>query len=293
MTRRIVNVALTLIVAAIAAFAAWTLYQRYLTVPWTRDCQVRANIIGIAPRIAGPVTQVPIKDNQAVKKDDLLFVIDPADYQAKVDIAQADVVNAGANLTQKQQDFDRQKTLFERKVNTIADFQNAQDALTVAQAQVASAKSNLALAQLNLSYTKITAPVNGLVTNMSISPGTYVSVGDRLTALVDTDSYWIAAYFKETQLPAIKVSQKARVTMLGYQNHPLEGVVESIGWGIFLNDGSGGSAQLLPTVNQTVDWVRLPQRFPVRIHVAIDSGVPLRVGQTVSVTMVPENGRSR
>ena len=176
----------------------------------------------------------------------------------------------------------------------MADFQNAQDALTVAQAQVASAKSNLGLAQLNLGYTKITAPVNGLVTNMAISPGTYVSVGDRLTALVDTDSYWIAAYFKETQLPAIKVSQKARVTMLGYQDRPLEGVVESVGWGIFLNDGSGGaSSQLLPTVSQTVDWVRLPQRFPVRIHVAQNAGVPLRIGQTVWVTMVPEDRRSR
>ena len=286
--RRVINVALTLVVVGLAAAAAWSLYQRYLTVPWTRDCQVRANVVGIAPRVAGPVVQVAVHDNQEVKKDDLLFVIDPADYQARVDVVQAEVANAEATLKQKEQDFGRQKELFDRKVNTVADFDNAQAALGVARAQVASAKSSLGLAQLNLGYTRITAPVDGLVTNMNVSPGTYVSAGERLTALVDAGSYWIAAYFKETQLPAIRVNQHARVSVLGHPGTPLDGVVDSVGWGIFLDDGSGGATQLLPTVNQTVDWVRLPQRFPVRIHVGDHPGLPLRVGQTVSVTMVAE-----
>lgn len=286
MLRRIVNVALTLVIVGMAGLAAWSLYQRYLAVPWPRDCQVRANVIGIAPRIAGPVIQVAVRDNQEVRKDDLLFVIDPADYQARIDVVQAEVLNAQSVLKQREQDFERQKTLYERKVNTIADLENSQAALAVAQAQVASATANLRLAQLNLGYTKITAPVDGLVTNMNISPGAYVSAGERLTALVDSNSYWVAAYFKETQLPAIKVSQRARVTVLGHAQHPLDGVVDSVGWSIHLEDGSGGASQLLPTVNQTVDWVRLPQRFPVRIRVVGHSDLPLRIGQTVSVTMV-------
>ena len=286
--RRIINVSLTLVIVGLAAVDAWSLYQRYLTVPWTRDCQVRANVVGIAPRVAGPVVQVAVRDNQEVRKDDLLFVIDPADYQAKVDVEQANVLNLQAALKQKEQDFGRQKELQERKVNTVADFQNAEDALAVARAQVASAKSNLGLAQLNLGYTRITAPVDGLVTNMNVSPGTYVSAGERLTAMVDSGSYWIAAYFKETQLPAIQVNQHARVTVLGHTQTPLDGVVDSVGWGIFLDDGSGNATQLLPTVNQTVDWVRLPQRFPVRIHVVGHPDLPLRIGQTVSVTMVPD-----
>ncbi len=291
MLRRVINVSLTLIIVGLAAVAAWSLYQRYLTVPWTRDCQVRANVVGIAPRVAGPVIQVAIRDNQEVKKGDLLFVIDPADYQARVDVVQADVLNAEASLKQKEQDFGRQKELYDRKVNTVADFENAQAALAVAHAQVASAKSSLSLAQLNLGYTRITAPVDGLVTNMNVSPGTYVSAGERLTALVDASSYWIAAYFKETQLPAIRVDQHARVSVLGHAGTPLDGVVDSVGWGIFLDDGSGSATQLLPTVNQTVDWVRLPQRFPVRIHVADHPSLPLRIGQTVSVTMVADGTR--
>jgi multidrug resistance efflux pump len=287
MMRRLFNFVLTLIIVAGAAFAAWTLYQRYITTPWTRDCQVRANVVGIAPRISGPVIQVAVKDNQEVKQGDLLFEIDPADYQAQVQIAQGQVLNAEANLRQREQEMARQKDLFERRVTAVQDYQNAQDNLTAAQAQVETARANLQLAQLNLSYTRIMAPVNGYVTNMNISPGTYVSAGKQLTALVDTSSFWVAAYFKETQLPFIKVGEKAKVTLLGHRTHPIVGEVRSIGWGIFVQDGSSDPSGLLPAVSPTVDWVRLPQRFPVRIQLAPDPGLPLRIGQTVSVAMRP------
>jgi multidrug resistance efflux pump len=287
MMRRLFNFVLTLVIVAGAGFAAWTLYQRYITTPWTRDCQVRANVVGIAPRISGPVIQVAVKDNQEVKQGDLLFEIDPADYKAQVQIAQGQVLNAEANLKQREQEMARQKDLFERRVSAVQDYQNAQDNLSAAQAQAETARANLQLAQLNLSYTRISAPVSGYVTNMNISPGTYVSAGKQLTALVDTSSFWVAAYFKETQLPFIKVGEKAKVTLLGHREHPIEGEVRSIGWGIFVQDGSSDSSGLLPAVSQTVDWVRLPQRFPVRIQLAPDPGLSLRIGQTVSVAMRP------
>lgn len=287
MMRHLFNFMLTLVIVAGAAFAAWTLYQKYIRTPWTRDCQVRANVVGIAPRISGPVIQVAVKDNQEVKQGDLLFEIDPADYQAQVQVAQGQVLNAEANLKQREQDMARQKDLFERRVSSVQDYQNAQDNLSAAQAQAVTAKANLQLAQLNLGYTRITAPVSGYVTNMNISPGTYVSAGKQLTALVDTSSFWVAAYFKETQLPFIKVGEKAKVTLMGHRDHPIVGEVRSIGWGIFVQDGSPDPSGLLPAVSQTVDWVRLPQRFPVRIQLAPDPGLPLRIGQTVSVAMQP------
>ncbi len=288
MTRKIFGVALTVVLVCAAAVAAYTIYLHFLTLPWTRDCQVRANVVGIAPRVSGPLIEVAVHDNQEVKKGDILFQIDPADFKAQVDVAQGQVLNAEANLKQRDQDMTRQTDLFQRKVNTVQDYQNAQDALASAQAQLTSAKANLTLAQLNLQYTRIVAPVDGFVTNMNTSPGTYVSAGKELTALVDAGSYWIAAYFKENQLPAIRVGQKAKVTLLGHENQPLEGEVRSIGWGIYVSDGSGGdSTGLLPSVSQTVDWVRLPQRFPVRIQITSDRSVPLRIGQTVSVAMRP------
>jgi multidrug resistance efflux pump len=280
------NYLITLIIVGLAVWAAVSLYSRYVENPWTRDGQVRANIVGIAPRVSGPIIQVAVRDNQPVRKGDLLFEIDPSDFQAQVDIAAGQVQNDEATFKQQQQNLQRQTDLFRTRVNALQDFQNAQDSFAAARAQLTSAKANLELARLNLSYTKVLAPVDGYVTNMNTSPGTYVTAGIQLMALVDTSSYWVAGYFKETQLPHIKVGQKAIITMMGYEKQPFQGVVRSIGWGVYVQDGSDSSStDLLPSVSPTIDWVRLPQRFPVRIQVVGETPVPLRIGQTVSVAM--------
>jgi multidrug resistance efflux pump len=216
----------------------------------------------------------------------MLFEIDPSDFQAQVDIAAGQVQNAQAAFTQQEQNLQRQTQLYRTRVNALQDFQNAQDSFAAAQAQLASAKANLELAKLNLGYTMVFAPVDGYVTNMNTSPGTYVIAGVQLMALVDTNSYWVAGYFKETQLPHIKLGQKATITMMGYENQPFQGVVRSLGWGVYVQDGSGStSTALLPEISPTIDWVRLPQRFAVRIQVLGETPVPLRIGQTVSVAM--------
>jgi multidrug resistance efflux pump len=288
MKARIFNFLVTFVVVGLAAWSAWSLYQRYLQDPWTRDGQVRANVVGIAPRVSGPIIHVAVRDNQPIKVGDLLFEIDPTDFNAQLDVAAGQVLNSEANLKQRQQDLDRQSTLYKNHVVAEQDFQNAQDNFSAAQAQLASAKANLELARLNLSYTKVFAPVGGYVTNVNTSDGTYVTAGKQLMALVDGSSFWIAAYFKETQLPHIAIGQKANVTIMGYKQ-PFQGVVRSIGWGIYVQDGSGSdSTGLLPEISQTVDWVRLPQRFPVRLESVGAPPVSLRIGQTVSVALTPE-----
>jgi multidrug resistance efflux pump len=276
----------TLFAVALASGAAWLLYQKYVTDPWTRDCQVRANVVGIAPRIAGPIINIPVHDNQEVKAGDLLFEIDPADYKTALDSAKAAVANMEANVRQKQQDLDRETELLQRNVASRQEFQNAQNAFASEMAQLAAARANLKQAELNLGYTKVYAPVDGYLTNVNTSPGAYVHAGDQLLALVDSSSFWIAAYFKETQLPSIKPDRTVKITVMGYRDQPFEGRVNSVAWGIFLQDGSGGtSTGLLAAVNQTVDWVRLPQRFPVRIRITGKPPIPLRIGQTVTVAV--------
>jgi multidrug resistance efflux pump len=288
MKARVFNFLITLIVVGLAAWSAWVLYQRYINDPWTRDSQVRANIVGIAPRVSGPIIRVAVHDNQQIKVGDLLFEIDPTDFTAQLNVASGQVLNSEANLKQRQQDLDRQSQLYKNHVVAEQDFQNAQDNFSAAQAELISAKANLELARLNLSYTKVFAPVNGYVTNLITSEGTYVTAGKQLIALVDGSSFWIAAYFKETQVPHIEIGQKANLSLMGYKQG-FQGVVRSIGWGVYVQDGSGSDATgLLPEISQTIDWVRLPQRFPVRIE---PSGVPpiaLRIGQTVSVALTPE-----
>ena len=278
----------TLTVVAIAAVAAWFLYQKYVTDPWTRDCQVRANIVGIAPRVAGPIVNIPVHDNQEVKAGDLLFEIDPADYRTALESAQASVANADANFVQKQQDLDRETDLFQRKVNSKQEFQNAQNAFASAEAQLGAARANLQQSELNLGYTKVYAPVDGYLTNVNTSRGAYVHTGDQLLALVDANSFWVAAYFKETQLHSIKPGRTVKMTLMGYHDEPFEGKIDSVAWGIFVQDGSGGSSTgLLAAVNQTVDWVRLPERFPVRIRITGKPPIPLRIGQTVTAAVLP------
>jgi RND family efflux transporter MFP subunit len=275
----------TATVVVLALLAALGMYQRYSTQPWTRDGQVRANVVGIASRVAGPIVKIPIRDNQQVKKGDLLFEIDPSTYIATVNNCGAKLQQAQAAQIQAKQELDRQTTLYQTKVNDLRDLQNAQDSYVAAEANTAAAQADLQTAQLNLSYTKIFAPVDGYLTNMNTSTGTYVYAGEQLLALVDASSFWIAAYFMETQLHHIQEGSKASITFIGRNNEPFEGLIESTAWGIFDPDGS--TVDLLPKVSQTIDWVRLPNRFPVRIKVTGTPPIPLRIGQTVSVSTSP------
>ena len=250
----------TLVIVVLAIAATCVLYWRYSTKPWTRDGQVRANVVGIAPRVAGPIIQIPIKDNQSVKKGDLLFEIDPATFQAAVDNASAKLKQAEAAEIQAQQELSRQTALYETKTVDLRDVQNAQDNYLAAVANAAAAQADLETANLNLGYTKVFAPVDGYLTNVNTSLGTYVNAGEQLLALVDSSSFWIAAYFKETQLKHISEGARARITLMGHELKPFEGEIVSVAWGIFLQDGS--TVDLLPVVSQTIDWVRLPNRFP-------------------------------
>lgn len=286
MTKKILGYGVTLAIAAAAGWIVWGEYQHYAEDPWTRDGQVRANVVGIAPRVSGPIIRVAVIDNQQVKRGDLLFEIDPADYQAAVDQAKAQVQATEAALTQTKQELDRQAELYEKKVNALKEYQDAQDNYDSARANLAAAKANLVTSELKLSYTKIYASVNGEVTNMDISEGVYATAGQQVMALVDRDSYWIAAYFKETQLRHISTGDTAMISLMGNEDLPFKGTVRSVAWGIFVTDGSAGQGTaLLPSVSPTIDWVRLPQRFAVRIQVDSLERVELRMGQTVSVAV--------
>ena len=212
-----------------------------------------------------------------------MFEIDPSTFQAAVDNAAAKLKQAEASQVQSQQELARQTDLYKTKVNDLQDLQNAQDDYAAAVANTAAAQASLETAQLDLYYTKIFAPVDGYLTNMNTSLGQYVNVGEQLLALVDTSSFWIAAYFKETQIKHIQINDKARITLMGHESQPFDGTVVSIAWGIFLQDGA--TVDLLPDVAQTIDWVRLPNRFPVRIQLSGTAPMPLRIGQTVSVSI--------
>lgn len=287
--KSLLKVCVTLGVVAVAIGLGLLVWRDYLIYPWTRDGQVRAYVVGIAARVDGPMVEVAVKDNQWVDRGDLLFEIDPTDYEQRVASAQAAINSATVAAENLAREVERRRGLVAQNLISLEEFQTIETQYAEAVAAIAVDEAELELAQLNLSYTKVYATVDGYVTNLQVAEGTYVTTGQPLVALVDASSFWIWGYFKETDLKGIKPGDRAMVRFMGHYSEPLEGRVESIGWGIYQEDGSEGE-NLLPYVRPTVDWVRLAQRFPVRVElVDAPEDIPLRIGMTASVMVLPEN----
>jgi multidrug resistance efflux pump len=197
-------------------------------------------------------------------------------------------------------------TLEERKVAQAALLQSeanllkAQAALAEAQAklgaigelnaQIRHAQAALNQAKLNLEFTQVRAPTNGYVTNLRLRIGSNVVANQPSLAFVDTASYWVDGYFKENVVAGIKSGDRAVVTLMTYPSRPIKGIVDSLGWGIYQQDGSTGG-NLLPRISATFEWIRLAQRIPVRIRlVEVPEEINLRIGTTCSVLV--KTGRS-
>ena len=281
-----IKVAVTLAVVGMALVAALLMYGRYLSKPWTRDAYVRANVIGIAPRVPGPIIEIPIKDNQPVKKGDLLFRIDPRTFQAALDQAQGQLEQTEAKLTDLEANAKRAVELLNQNVISREQYDDQVQTFEAAKADVAAARAAVENARLNLEFSTVVSPVDGYLTNINTSPGTYVAAGQQLLALVDTSTFWVAAYFKETQINHVQPGDQVRITLMGHNDQPFDGEVVSTAWGIYVQDGSTAGNEMLPDVPQTIDWVRLPNRFPVRVQITGQPPVPLRIGQTASVAVV-------
>ncbi|PWU06587.1 MAG: efflux transporter periplasmic adaptor subunit [Verrucomicrobia bacterium] len=283
-TWSVARISITIVATALALGALGLLYYRFVHFPWTRDAQIRANVVGIAPRVSGPIICIPLNDNQRLRKGDLLFEIDPSTYQASFLKAKGILEQAQSNLVRAKQQLDRNTILYNKKVIDLRDLQDAQDEYASAAATLRTAQATLQATHLDLGFTRVVSPIDGYLTNFDTSPGTYVTAGQRLLALVDSNSFWVAAYFTETQLAHIHVGDSVRIKLMSHPKMTFYGKVESVGWGIHRTDGA--AVNLLPQVQQTIEWVRLPQRFPVRIKFDPHPPVPLRIGETATVSII-------
>jgi multidrug resistance efflux pump len=350
--RRGITLALVGVAAVMVGIKVWD----YMRNPWTRDAQVRANVVQITTRVSGPIIRLPIRDNQAVKAGQLLFEIDPRTFTEQVNQARAeldntrdeleslarqvDVARAGvkqaesvviqrksalraskAQFTDAEVNFRRAAELIRSGSISRKDYDDESATFRVAEArrdeaaaavlkaekdllqaeaslaeaiarlgapgdanaQLRAAKATLRDAELNLDFTRVKAPVSGYVTNLNLRLGSQTVANQPALALLDQNSHWIEAYFRETWIGRVQPGDQAVVTLMSYPNKPLTGTVESIGWGISKDNGSTGEF-LLPNVNPTFEWIRLAQRIPVRIMLdKLPPGVVLRLGSTASV----------
>jgi multidrug resistance efflux pump len=281
---------ITLAAVVLAGFILADMFQEYLFHPWTRDGHVRAQIIKITPRVGGPLVDLPIQDNQAVKKGDLLFRIDPRTYALSIEQAEAKLKQAQASEMVKQDQAKRGRDLHKKDKGAISEqaLVRKENDLLVAIANVDVARANLHAAHLDMEFTEVRAPVDGYVTNLLLRYGSQTVANQPALALVDTSSFWVHGYFKETQIRNIQPGNKAVVKLMSYPETPLDGVVENMGWAIAQQDGAP-DADLLPAINPSFDWIRLAQRIPVRIRLTrIPEEVDLRAGTTASVFVMTE-----
>jgi multidrug resistance efflux pump len=346
-------------VVLIAILAVALKYWDYLVNPWTRDGQVRAEVVQIAPRVSGPIVELAVKDNQYVKAGELLFVIDPRTFkasldqararydltvdsysakekqvqaaearigvaQASVEQAQSAIAAADAAVENARSEYQRQQELIkdratsqksvegakaryevsvQKRLGAIGSLAQARASLAQSEADLAEARANLGAAgddnasirearaaleqaELNLEFTRVTAPVDGYVTNLNLRLGSQIVANQPSLALVDANSFWVQAFFRETSIEGIDSGDRAIVTLMAYSDKPIEGRVDSLGWGIASQNGTTGF-ELLPNVSPTFEWIRLAQRVPVRVHLGVlPDGVALRAGMTGSVLVM-------
>jgi multidrug efflux system membrane fusion protein len=359
--------------------------------PRTDDASVRANFIEIAPEVSGRLVQLPVKDNAFVKQGDLLFVIDPRDYEyalqqalsdqenlkqriidtkrkiaaqnsavqaasaavntsttaistagsgvdlskAAVSRAQANVAAAEAQLKYATNDFHRIEPLLKKQYVTVDQVDQANTAVRVAQGnydQAAAALSEARAqqtqavlrqqeaddqasesrarlgqsihvvdtldilesqqpglaakvdrARVDLERCRVVAPFNAYVTNMNISVGAYARPGTPMFTLIDTRKWWVIANYREGKVKNIRIGAPVDVYLMGHPERKFRGLVESIGYGVFPEDGSVVAG--LPNIERTLNWVHLSSRFPVRIRIQNPDADLFRIGAT-AVTVV-------
>ena len=274
---------LTLVIVAAGCVGAYELWCYYMLSPWTRDARVRADIVSIAPDVSGFVDELRVKDNQFVHKGDVLFVLDRERYTRALATAEAVVAARKAEMDMRQHEAARRA-----KLTTLAISEEArEDAALTANSTAASyqqAVADRSTARLNLDRTVVRATVNGFVTNLTLDVGQFASVGSKVMALIDSDSYRVAGYFEETKIPAVKPGKRVEIYMIS-GGPPLLGHVESVSRGITDRDNPAGP-ELLANVSPTFEWVRLAQRIPVRIHIdKVPEGVLISSGMTCTVVV--------
>ena len=331
---------LVLLVLAVVLLAGgyygWTRYQFAKAHESTDDAQVEGDVYPVLPRVGGPVLRVQVDENQTVKKGDVLVTLDPADYQQRVNAAEAALFAAQAqvaaaragvataqanvrtaqtgigvsqaNQERLQKDLKRSTFLREQDIipqseydavqanlkATAAQRATATDQVSGARQQVAAAAQQIAVAQavvkqrqadldnarLQLSYTTIVAPENGIVSRKNVQPGQVVQPGQQLLGLVGSARTWVVANFKETQLEDMKVGQPVKLEVDAYPKEAFQGHIES------LSAATGARFALLPPDNASGNFVKVTQRVPVRIALdKTDPQHPLRAGMSVNAVV--------
>lgn len=301
----------------IVSYAAYRYFAYYNT--RSDDAYVSAHVVNIAALVSGPVIALHVKENQKVKKGEKLIEVDPLPYiyavqqaKARLTIAKLNYENARLSVDKAQQilkqnqvnlsltqDHYRRYAQLKAKgdiplitlVNLTDKIKEQEAAIIVAEEELKIAQTNYddsqvlgAQAELNqanylMNHTTLIAPEDGYITNFNVRVGQYIETGQGLFALVETKRWWVLTRYRETAIRLIKPGDKARITIDMYPGKVFHGHVGSIGWGINRVQTGSVAPSTLVYLEATEDWIRIAQRFPVRIYIDdVSDEYPLRIG---------------
>ena len=268
--------ALTFIAGVLLGYALYYVFSHETT----DDAFIEGDVTVISPKVSGHIEKVYINDNQVVKAQDPLCDIDERDYQASFNLAEAELGAVEAEVKQAGQDIGRYQKLLASKDIPQQQYDKALLRWNTGKAQVKAAQARLSQARLNLSYTKMVAPADGVVTKKNVEPGMFVEQGQALLAIV-LPGRWVIANLKETQMTHIYPGLKVIIRVDAYPGVVFHGHVDSI------QQGTGSRFSLLPAENATGNYIKVVQRVPVKIVFdgPLDPQKPLELGMSVVPTI--------
>jgi membrane fusion protein, multidrug efflux system len=265
--RKLIRNLVALLVVFSAVFLTlyvWSVLERH---PRTDDAAVRANVVGIAPRVAGQIIKLNVQDNQAVKEGDVLFEIDPEDYRLVLEKAKADLAALDRQIAQAHSTLQRLEPLLPNGFTTAENVDEARTKETTLRAQREGVVATINLEELHLSYCKVIAPFSGRIINLNISAGAHVTTGVPVFSLLDTSKWYVIANFREAEVRHMAPGSEAVVYLSSAPNQRFRGKVQGIGWAVKPEGELDLPPAGVPYVKRELNWVRVAQRFPVRIEV--------------------------
>jgi multidrug resistance efflux pump len=315
------KIILILLVLILILFVYHVLADRYT--PYTSQARVETFLTQIAPQVSGQVLEVDVKDNGPVVKGQVLFRIDPEDYQVAVrsaeanlaialqgvDVSAADVASARAKLNKQRVDLSANRKLnkivtdlvsknalaLTQEIRSTSEVGQTQADVVGAEADLRRAQANLGApgvrnpkvrqaiaaldqARLDLKHTEVLAPSSGIVTNLRLARGQYVSPGQPLLSFLESGPRWISADLRENQLGNVQPGQDVTIALDSRPGKLFYGKVHSIGMGV--SQGDEAPTGQLANVTAPQGWVRQPQRFPVRILLIARRGEDFDAGRS-------------
>jgi multidrug efflux system membrane fusion protein len=303
---RLISISVIALAVALALYA----FHESNTHPTSSDSSIDADVVHVAAAVGGRIIQLPVVENMRVAEGSLLFQIDPLPYRLAVEQSAAELGIARSNAAvvadqtkSAQENHDLAARTLERlrplaakgyvpqqqldqaqvsEKDTATKLIQAQESQAAADATVRARTAALGIAQRQLDDTTVRATHNGLVVGLAVSTGEMVIPSQALFTLINTDEWFAVANFRETDLSSMSVGDCSTVFSMLDRKVPIKGIIQGIGWGVIDQDRVN-VPRSVPYVERSLNWVRVAQRFPVRVRLERPPQELMRLGASAVV----------